>query len=60
MDEDEATCGGGIEPGASLGAYRIERRLGSGGMGVVFLAYDTILHRRIALKVLLGRVTFPR
>jgi len=39
-------------PGAVLGTYRIERLLGRGGMGAVFLAYDTTLHRRIALKVL--------
>jgi TolB-like protein/Tfp pilus assembly protein PilF/predicted Ser/Thr protein kinase len=44
-------------PGGALGSYRIERQLGRGGMGAVFLAYDTKLHRRIALKVLEGVAT---
>src|SRR5438876_1219293 len=32
--------------------YRIERRLGSGGMGDVFLAQQTSLDRPVALKIL--------
>ena len=31
--------------------YRIERRLGQGGMSVVFLAEELSLARRVALKV---------
>jgi TolB-like protein/tRNA A-37 threonylcarbamoyl transferase component Bud32/Flp pilus assembly protein TadD len=42
---------GGAAPGATLGTYRIERLLGRGGMGAVFLAYDTTLDRQVALKV---------
>ena len=32
--------------------YRLERRLGAGGMSTVFLAMDTVLERRVAVKLL--------
>nr|MDP9362158.1 protein kinase [Acidobacteriota bacterium] len=38
--------------GAKLGPYRIEKPLGSGGMGDVYLAKDTRLDRQVAIKVL--------
>jgi len=41
-----------VESGHTLGEYRVERELGRGGMGVVFLAYDPTLERRVAIKVL--------
>jgi len=41
-----------MESGTRLGPYEIESQLGAGGMGEVYLAQDTRLGRKVAIKVL--------
>jgi serine/threonine protein kinase/dienelactone hydrolase len=42
----------GLEPNLQVGDFRLEKRLGSGGMSVVYQALQVSLNRRVALKVL--------
>lgn len=35
-----------------FGHYQVERQLGYGGFGIVYLALDTVLERQVALKAL--------
>jgi len=41
-----------ITPGTKLGRYKIRSKIGEGGMGKVYLALDTKLDRKVALKIL--------
>lgn len=51
--------GGDPEP-TRLGRFLVVERVGSGGMGIVYAAYDPQLDRRVALKVLRNDVVRTR
>src|SRR5215831_8555423 len=46
-----------LSAGTKLGRYEIRAKLGEGGMGEVYLAQDTKLDRKVALKILPEAVT---
>jgi eukaryotic-like serine/threonine-protein kinase len=41
-----------LAPGTTLGRYKVERLIGAGGMGVLYVAHDIRLDRRVALKLM--------
>jgi hypothetical protein len=55
-ETQELTVGATPRQGETFGRYEIERRLGAGGMGVVHLALDTQMQRRVALKVMSDQI----
>src|SRR5258708_27532716 len=52
MERQDNATGTQLAPGDSLGPYRIERKLGQGGMAEVYCARDTRLGRTVAIKLL--------
>jgi serine/threonine protein kinase len=45
--------------GQTIGKYRVQDRIGRGGMGTVYLAVDATLHREVAIKVLNSELNDP-
>jgi eukaryotic-like serine/threonine-protein kinase len=45
-----------LAPGTRIGRYEIRSLLGVGGIGEVYLAHDTTLHRAVAIKLLPGHL----
>src|SRR5215813_417863 len=49
-----------LAAGTKLGRYEIRSKIGEGGMGEVYLAEDTLLHRKVAIKFLSSEVAQNR
>jgi tetratricopeptide (TPR) repeat protein len=48
-----------LQPGSQIGRYEIQRRLGRGGMGTVYVAHDPVLGRMVAIKVFATDLDLP-
>jgi len=49
---DQSRSNAPLSAGTVLSHYRLEERIGEGGMGVVFRATDTHLNRPVAIKLI--------
>jgi serine/threonine protein kinase len=47
---EPAAAGKALPTGARINEFEIIRVLGEGGFGIVYLAFDTLLHRHVAIK----------
>ncbi len=54
LTTESDTPGVSVVIGQNVGKYEIRSQLGSGGMGAVYLAFDPLIEREVALKVLSG------
>jgi serine/threonine protein kinase len=52
----EATLGTKLSTGTKVGEYQILERIGEGGMGTVYSAVHPIIGKKVAIKVLAGRL----
>jgi eukaryotic-like serine/threonine-protein kinase len=48
-----------IVPGHRVDEYEVQRRLGHGGMGLVYPANDTVLGRLVAITLFVGDLDVP-
>ncbi len=56
FDTQETSSLESLTRGMEFGRYKIVHRIGSGGMGTVYCAFDPFLDRKVALKVLHDKV----